>query len=111
MRTAAAGGNRSATHTQLRQSVCDYLGLQGAWFLPILGGLGIRRGSPDVVASLRGRFIAVECKTGNAELDRHQRGAREWLERAGAIYVECRRLEDLQEALDAAGLTLMGRLT
>lgn len=102
----ARGGNHSCNHTSLRSSVVDLIRLQGGECLPVLGGIGTRKGTPDVLACMKGRFLAVECKTGAGKLSPDQERERDRWQRAGALYVECRSPEDLQHALENADLAI-----
>jgi hypothetical protein len=99
-----SGGNHSASHSELLATCASYLRWHGGHTLRILGGVGTRKGSPDLVAALAGRFICVDAKTGKAELDEHQQAEKDAYERAGALFVVVRRPEDLEDALVAAGL-------
>lgn len=99
------------THSDLRRTVCRYLDIQGAYYLPILGGLGTRSGSPDILCCLRGRFVAIELKVKRDKLRPKQVEQRRLIEQAGGLWIQARRLEDVQDALEADGLTLIGRLT
>ena len=94
-----AGGNRGIAHTALVRLITDYLEVQGAWVLKVAGGLGQRAGVPDLLSYLQGRLVAIEAKTGSAVLSTSQQRERVALERAGAVFVEARTLEDVVEAL------------
>lgn len=98
------GGNHSDAHGDLVKFVTDYLWARGGWCVKIWGGPFQRPGLPDVLAVLAGRFVAVEVKTGAAILDERQTEERRKLERAGALFVECRAPEDLEDALVEAGV-------
>ena len=100
------GGNQGINHSALIACIRDYLAVQGAWQMKVLGGMGQRPGIPDVLACLRGRLIAVEVKTGAAVLSAAQQRERGALERAGALYIEARRIEDVEDLLVAAGLVM-----
>jgi hypothetical protein len=113
----ASGTNRSANHTALAGQVSEYLALHGAWVYRVHGHLGGRRGVPDVLAcfpalmldgphagALMGYLVAVEVKTGRGALTRDQVRERDALRQAGAVWVEVRTLDDLEDALLAAGL-------
>lgn len=54
-------------------AVLDYLSIAGAWSLKVHGHLGQRPGVPDILACLRGRFIAIEVKRPGGRLSPHQR--------------------------------------
>jgi hypothetical protein len=103
------GGNRSRDHSYLLRGISEYLQLQHAWVLRVRGGIGQRAGVPDCLACLHGTLIAVEGKTGTARLSEDQMRERDALERAGALYIEARSIEMVEDALVAAGLWDMGR--
>jgi hypothetical protein len=111
--------NHTVNHTALAGQVAEYLQLRGAWVLRVRGGLGQRRGVPDVLACFperrwiphtrgefidQGIFVAAEVKTGRGRLTRDQERERDALRKAGGVWVEVRRLDDLETALLEAGL-------
>jgi Holliday junction resolvase len=50
---------------KVKKKVVETLKSLGAYyFQPVTGGFG-RSGVPDLVACYRGRFIGIECKSGN----------------------------------------------
>jgi hypothetical protein len=101
---AGRGADRAASHTALARAVSEYLALCGAWVFRVHGHLGQQRGIPDTLACLHGRLVAVEVKTGKGQLSAVQTVQRQMLEGAGAVYCECRQLEDVEDALLDAGL-------
>lgn len=102
--------NRAAPHTALCNSIYGYLRGLG-YAVKNLGALGVRRGRPDFDACVRGRFVAVEVKTGAGELGPDQVKERNRLESAGAIYIEARSVDDVEQRLVAEGLALPSLLS
>lgn len=98
------GGNHSANHSLLVRSVIEYLRINRAWTFKVMGGLGQKPGVCDVIATIKGRTIGVECKTGRARLSAAQLIETASMREAGALVIECRQLEDLEDALVDAGL-------
>lgn len=93
-------------HSALCRTIVEYLQVRRAWVFRVLGGVGQRPGVPDILACLppSGRLVAIDAKTGRARLSARQEGQKEALEAAGAIFVVARSLDDVEEALLAAGL-------
>jgi hypothetical protein len=58
------------------------------------------RGSSDIIACWRTRFLAVECKTGNAKLGEQQEKFRKAVLRAGGLHILARSTRDLERLLD-----------
>ncbi len=120
------GGNRTATHTQLLNAIEEYLQVRGAWTFRVRGGLGQRRGMPDLLAAfpltvgkdhpyaayptlgfycdVHAALVCVEVKTGKAVLSQAQEVERARLMEVGALYIEARDVETVEDALVAAGL-------
>lgn len=48
------------------------------------------KGLPDVIASIRGRFVAIEVKAGKDRLSEDQKRRAFEIEKAGGVYFECR---------------------
>jgi hypothetical protein len=103
-RTGSAKANRTESHTALCRTVSEYLALHGAWVFRVHGHLGQQRGIPDTLACLHGRLVAVEVKTGKGQLSGVQEVQRQMIEGAGGLFIECRNLYDVEEALYGAGL-------
>jgi hypothetical protein len=53
-------------------------------FMPATGGYG-RSGVPDIIACVRGRFLAIECKAGAGKLTALQERELATIEEAGGI--------------------------
>jgi hypothetical protein len=98
------GGNNSDAHSCLVKAVLDYLRVNGAWVFKVGGGNFQKPGVPDVLACIHGRLISVECKTGRGKLSPTQQVERDGLLSAGAVFVECRQIEELEDALIPLGL-------
>ena len=105
------GGNHSTAHSQLVTDCITYVSYRGAWVLKVWGNPFMRAGVPDILVCLRGRFVAIEVKTGKAELGVKQQDERDKLLAAGALYILARSLGDLEEALLTAGLVDAPALT
>ena len=61
-------------------------------------------GSSDILACIKARFIAIECKTGTGKLSTPQRAFRDAVQRAGGIFIEARSVEDVTAILRLEGL-------
>lgn len=49
---------------KVKARVCAWLKEQGVWyFMPVQMGMG-RAGIPDIIACVKGQFVAIECKAG-----------------------------------------------
>ena len=49
---------------KVKQQVCKILASYGAyWFMPVANPFQ-RRGVPDIIACVRGKFLGIECKAG-----------------------------------------------
>jgi hypothetical protein len=103
--------NRAAPHTALCKAIESYILWCGGYIVKNLGGLGVRRGRPDFDACIRGKFVAIEAKTGSGELGPDQVKERNRLEIAGAIYIEARSVDDVEKRLIAEGLALPSLLS
>lgn len=86
-------------HTQLCKAIEEYILWQGGYIVKNIGGLGCRRGRPDFDATLKGRSVYIEVKTGTGELSRDQKREKNRIDSAGAIYIEARSVEDVEDRL------------
>lgn len=58
-----------------------------------------QKGSPDIIAVVRGRFIGIECKSSKGKLSESQEEWKDGLEQAGGKYVVARSLDDVSSFL------------
>jgi Holliday junction resolvase len=72
----------------VKKRVTEILKAHGAYyFSPVTSGFG-RSGVPDIVACIRGRFIAIECKAGkNKPTALQQKNLQEIREVKGLAFV------------------------
>jgi hypothetical protein len=61
-------------------------------------------GSTDVLACVKGRMVVVEVKTGTGRLQQNQKDFRAAADRAGALHIEARSVDDVRNALRMEGL-------
>ncbi len=99
MAGSGEGQNKTMTERDLTRQVRDLLHLLGGWEVKVLGGLGGRRGVPDVLACFRGRFVAIEVKAPKGRLSVAQEAELEAIREAGGIAIVARELEDVQRGL------------
>jgi hypothetical protein len=70
---------------KVKKKVVDTLKHYGAYyFQPVTGGFG-RSGVPDLVACYRGRFIGIECKSGDKKPTALQQKNLDDIEKEGGI--------------------------
>ncbi len=100
----ANSNNRAASHTALKKSIRGYLEWHGAYIIDQMGGIGQRRGLADLTVCLRGRFICIEVKTGEAVLSSDQVKEKGKAVEAGALFIEARSVDQVEDVLFNAGL-------
>ena len=95
------GGDQSARHRAVVRAVRDAAPSVGWWLVPVGQTSGrvtrpvVSKGFPDLVGvGERGRFIAVEVKTGSGKLDRYQRSYKDLLESKWAIHLVVSSVDD-----------------
>lgn len=70
---------------KVKKKVIDLLLLHGAYYcMPVTGGYG-RSGVPDILACLKGKFLAVECKAGDNKPTALQQKTLNDIQKAGGI--------------------------
>ncbi len=88
----------TAAHTRLRSQVVNSLRKAGHWAAALPGSGETKKGNPDVVACIDGRFFAIEIKTGQAHADPTQQHEHYKIQRAGGfvlIISDIRQLDPL----------------
>lgn len=87
------------TEADITAAVLDYLAIVGTWSLKVHGHLGQRAGVPDVLACLRGRFVAIEIKRPGGKLSAEQRRELVAVTAAGGIALV---VTDVDQVITAA---------
>lgn len=85
-------------HTAVRRDVTTYLRARfpnRAYVLPVIGGLGMAPGTPDILACIDGKFIAIEIKTGAGRLSDTQKQTRATIEASGGAFFLVHNLDEL----------------
>lgn len=59
-----------------------------------------KKGCPDIIACLKGRWIGIECKVGKNKLSPFQKQAQEDIEKAGGIYLIAYSLDEVIELIN-----------
>lgn len=108
VRVGSKTADRTQAHTAACRAIQEFIFYSGGYCIKQLGGLGQRRGLPDITACVGGRAVYVEVKTGQGALSADQRYERERIERAGGIYILAGGVEDVERRLLAEGLVLGG---
>lgn len=88
-----------SNHTQLSEQVVDLVALLGGYARRNPSGIGQKRGRPDIDGCYRGRFIAVEVKTGRGTVSLEQQAELNAIREAGGIAIVARSLEDVLQGL------------
>jgi hypothetical protein len=85
--------------SDIQRQIKDYLKLIGFYVVKIHQSLGSERGIADLYAIKGGLQLWIEVKTPKGTLSEFQKDFRAEIQGHGGIYIEARRLEDIQEYL------------
>jgi hypothetical protein len=102
------------TEAEVKRAIMDYLSLQeklgkcyyirnntafGQFKRPN-GSVGWinqgRRGSPDIVACIKGTFVAIECKSSIGKMSPEQKVCQSQIEKLGGKYILAKGVEDIE---------------
>ena len=78
---------------ELRRRIVQYVRANGGWIVATTGVA--HAGTPDLIACVRGRFLAIEIKAGRDTMSRRQEIERERIEKAGGTYIVAQSLVDI----------------
>lgn len=87
---------REAELVRATQQLLEHL---GAWHFKVHGHLGQRPGVPDIVACVRGRFVAIELKGPRGKVTAHQEKEVHRIRQAGGIAGVARSIDDVVDIL------------
>ena len=86
------------TESAIKRDIKRWLTSRGYYWSSLdAGTVGHRMGDPDLVACIRGRYVAIEGKTPVGRLSPRQREVREMIINAGGIYCVARSVEDVRQ--------------
>ncbi len=58
-----------------------------------------RKGQPDIIGCIRGRYVGIETKTQSGQQTKEQKAWQYNVERSGGLYILARSVEDILHAL------------
>lgn len=88
----------------IKREVKRWLESHGAYWCMVQGGAFSKPGDPDIVACVKGRFVAVEAKSSSGRRSEAQEICARRVAEAGGLAVLARSAEDVERALAGAGL-------
>ena len=85
---------------KLQEKVISYLKGQGIYYLNLYGDGRSGKGKPDVIACIRGRFVAFELKVGDNDMQDDQRIHKIRIERSEGLHFSPYTLEEFIEIVE-----------
>jgi len=89
---------------RIEHQIRQYLDSIGAWHIKTHGNMFSKAGTPDIVACLNGRFVAIEVKRPGGRVSPLQKAHLKLIRQAGGIAFVAYSLDDLKRELRKAGL-------
>ncbi len=77
--------NKQVSEKQIENQIKQYLDSIGAWHIKTHGNMFSKAGTPDIVACVNGRFVAIEVKQPGGVVSALQAAHIELIKRAGGI--------------------------
>ena len=85
---------------KLQDKVISYLKGRGIYFLNLYGDGWSGKGKPDIIACIKGRFVAFELKVGANDLQDDQKIHKLRIERSGGLHYSPYTLSEFIEILE-----------
>ena len=89
---------------KIKAELKRYIESIGGYWASITGGPYSKPGDPDMVACIKGRFVAIEGKVPNAKLRPAQEERKLQIEDADGIYLVIHSRDELETELRSRGL-------
>lgn len=89
---------------RIENSIQKHLEKIGAYHIKNHGSMFSRAGTPDITASIKGRFVGIEVKQPGGVVSELQKAHIKLIERSGGVAFVAYSLEDVKEQLRKAGL-------
>ena len=93
--------------TALKNAARDFLSLYRIWTFPVVAALGSHKGIADRLGFYKGVALAIEFKRPKGVLNGYQKEFKRQWEAEGGIFITCRSIEDLAEALEIKTLGIL----
>lgn len=85
--------------SQIKADIKSYLKDSGIYFTMVTGGAYGVTGSPDIIACVNGKFLAIEGKTYRGKQSGWQQMRQKEIEDAGGKYIIARSVTDVANAV------------
>lgn len=92
---------------KIQNKIRRFLVSQGAYHFKHFGCMFSRAGVPDIIACLKGLFVAIEVKSEKGKLSELQEINIQQIREAGGIAMVARSVEEVEENLKLAGFELI----
>lgn len=90
---------RKELEKHIETKIKGYLDSLGAYYVKTHGSVYSRAGTPDIIACINGRFIAIEVKRPGGVVSQLQRANLKLIEQAGGVAFVAYSVEDTKEKL------------
>src|SRR5690625_4700962 len=95
---------KTKSEKRIEHQIRQYLDSLGAWHIKTHGNMFSRAGTPDIVACINGRFVAIEVKRPGGVVSPLQAANIELIKKAGGIASVAYSLEETEGILQDEGL-------
>ncbi|MGM0238484.1 VRR-NUC domain-containing protein [Enterococcus sp. AZ103] len=90
----------SGSEKKVENNIKRYLDSLNAYYLKVHGSMYQPAGTPDILACVNGRFVAIEVKRPNGGvLSELQKSKLKKIENSGGVSIVARSVEDVSEVL------------
>lgn len=86
---------------KLQDKAISYLKGRGIYYLNLYGDGFSGKGKPDIIACIKGRFVAFELKVGSNDMQEDQKLHKTWIERSGGLHYAPYTLSEFKSIVDA----------
>lgn len=97
-------GDYTMKEKTIERQIRNYLDKIGAWHIKTHGNMFSRAGTPDIVACLNGRFVAIEVKRPKGVISELQKANIELIKRAGGVAFIAYSVEEVKRVLQNEGI-------
>lgn len=84
----------------IENSIKRYLDSIGAWYIKTHGSIFSKAGTPDILACVKGKFVAIEVKRPGGVVSALQEANIKLIEQAGGVALIVYSLEETQQHLE-----------
>lgn len=91
---------KTDAESAIKKEMKDWLDSEGIFWSMVKGGAYSKKGDPDMIICVDGRYVAIEGKTEDGQQSNIQKTRMRQIRASGGVYAVARDLDELKETVE-----------